>query len=287
MSKGPGTLCYTWLSTPRATYIQDRDANEHRQANTLKDNPNQGKTGALRDTPSTGGKPSGTHTPPRGSLGSTWGHAHRRREPGVGSSAAPAHLAPKASPQAPPVCVPVRACVRTRPRAPPPVGGEVRTAPGAARLARRGLPGERLPWSAERGSILMDRPGALPPGQPGSLLPLLLPVSPKSLRPAVPARDPHSKGRSPGGRSGDLAPGPSWPRLPGRRPRRVVRSGARAEQGTGTMQGLPGLGLGTKQTRQLGAQVLPWNGGGYPGGVGNKGGNLTLLLPEGPSICCP
>lgn len=75
----------------------------------------------------------------------------------------------------------------------------MRTAPGAARLARRGLRGELLPWSAERGSILMGRPGALPPGQPGSLLPLLRPVPPKSLRARGPAVDPHSKRPEPWG----------------------------------------------------------------------------------------
>lgn len=62
------------------------------------------------------------------SLGSTWGPAHRRRERVPGG---PAHLAPAARPQATSVCAPA-GC------APPPVGGEVRAAPGAARPARCG-----------------------------------------------------------------------------------------------------------------------------------------------------
>lgn len=210
----------------------------------------------------------------------------------MGSSAAPAHLAPTASPQAPRVCVPVRACVRAYPPVRAATCGRrgahcARGCPaGSARIAGRG---ERLPWSAERGSILMGRPGALPSGQPGSLLPLLRPVPPKSLRPAARPSTPTPKAGGLGDRQETWLPGPLWPRLPGRRPRPVVRSSARAERGPGTLQGLPrlGLGAGTKQARQLGAQVLPWNGGGYPGRVGNKGGNVTLLSPEGPSICCP
>lgn len=97
----------------------------------------RGTTGALRDTP--------RHkqiilryTPPPtpGSLWSTWGHAHRRRARGPGG---PAHLAPTARPREPPGALSVRARASVPgPRARPPVGGEVRAAPGAAWPAPRG-----------------------------------------------------------------------------------------------------------------------------------------------------
>lgn len=88
-----------------------------------------------------------------------------------------AHLAPWARPQAPgSPSVRARACVRARPCAPPPVGGEVRTAPqaagcavgGAVAMARRARPHTNR------------RPRVLPPQLPPtghSLLPLLPPAS--------------------------------------------------------------------------------------------------------------
>lgn len=270
MSKGPGTLCYTWLSTPRATYIQDRDANEHRQANTLKDNPNQGKTGAPRDTPSTGGKPSGTHTPPRGSLGSTWGrgHAHRRREPGVGSSAAPAHLAPKASPQAPPVCVPVRACVRTRPRAPPPVGGEVRTAPGAARLARRGLPGgavamERRARQHTNGSArgAAPWPAWLPPPAPSSSFTEVTPARGPGPRPPLQRPEPWGTVRRPGSRT--LAASTSREKAQAGGAKRC-EGGARNWDDAGAAR--PGLGHQTDTAAGSAGAALEWGWLSWRGG---------------------
>lgn len=219
MYKGPGTLGYTWAITPRATAVQDREANEHRQANLLKDSQRPEAQQAHRGTrPGTGRTSSGT--PPLGAHSGAPGDTPKGGgSGGQRSPSAPgAHGSPPGAPRRPECACP---CVRARPCAPPPVGGEVRTAPGAARLARRGVGGERLPWCAERGRILMGRPRALPPCPPGSLVPLL-----QFLRshpgPWPRAATPPLKGPEP--RGAVRRPGSLDPRVldsPQRRPRLV------------------------------------------------------------------
>lgn len=159
----------------------------------------------------------------------------RPQAAGAGSSAAPAHLAPTARPQAPRVCVPVRAC--------PPVRAATCGRRGAhcargcpAGAARGG--GERLPWCAERGRILMGRPPALPPCPPGSFLPLLrfLRSHPGLWpRPATPPL----KGPEP--RGAVRRPGSLDPRVldyPGEGPGRCEAARGRSE-GLGLCRGCP------------------------------------------------
>lgn len=135
----------------------------------------------LRYTPPT--------TPTRaGSLWSTWGHAHRR---GGGDRAAPAHLAPPALPQAPAGAPSVRA------RACVPAGArrhlwEERCAlrPGRPGCAARG---ERLPWRAERGRILMGRPRALRPCRPTASAHSFLQLLPSHFCPRLGSRTPSQR----------------------------------------------------------------------------------------------
>lgn len=180
---------------------------------------------------------------PRGSLRSTWEHAHRprgRAPSGPGTPGAPS--SPAGSPS-----VRARWCVS------PPVGGEVRTAPGAARM--RGA-GERLPWRVERGRILMGRPGVLPPCRLTASSYCFLPRLRSHPGPLLVPRAPHSKGLSPmpgsGGSREPLAQDPRLPRSPQRRPSQAGRRAWGAA-------GLPCLDGGIKrapQGTQLGAQVL-------------------------------
>lgn len=177
--------------------------------------PETGTTGTLRNTPGQGWHLLRYTTPTQaGSLWSTWGHAHRR---GQGGPSAPgASGSPPGARERPECACP---CVRARWCAPPPVGGEVRTAPGAARLRGAG------------GTVAMAR-GARPhtngaatgtaPLQPDRLCPLFPPAPSKSLRPAARPAHPLSEGLSPlpeiRGRSG--GPGlrdPPLPRFPQRR----------------------------------------------------------------------
>lgn len=264
MYKGPGTLGHTWSITPRATAVQDREANEHRQAN-LKDSQRPEAQQAHRGTrPGPGGTSSGT--PPLGARSGAPGDTPTGGGSGEqrGPSAPGAHGSPPGAPS-----VRARACVP----------GRARRHLWEERCALRpGLPGWR--GAGRGGAVAMVR-GARPHTNgaatgaaplPARLLPPTPSVPPESPRPVAPAGDPPTqRAGAPGGCQEARIPGPSRPRLPRRRPR-PVRSGARAERGPGALQGLPGLGAGTKRARQLGAQVLPWNGGGYPGRVGNKGG---------------
>lgn len=145
--------------------------------------------------------------------------------------------------------------VRARWCVSPPVGGEVRTAPGAARM--RGA-GERLPWRVERGRILMGRPGVLPPRRLTASSSCFLQRLPSSPRPG-PRLVPRtlSKGLSP-------TPGPGGKREA--RGCRTLASPAPHSEGPGQAglrawgaAGLPCLDAGIKrapQGTQLGAQVL-------------------------------
>lgn len=63
MYKDSGTLSYTWAITPRATYIHDREVNEHREANTLKDNQRPRHNRHTGTHPGTGRTSSGTPSP--------------------------------------------------------------------------------------------------------------------------------------------------------------------------------------------------------------------------------
>lgn len=109
---------------------------------------------------------------------------------GGGDKEAPAHLAPPARPRVPAGApsVRARACVPADARR---HLWEERCAlrpgrPGCAAL------GERLPWRAELGRILIERPRALP-----HCCPLPLPTLSSSFSEVTPSRAPHSEGLSP------------------------------------------------------------------------------------------
>lgn len=238
----------------------------------------RGTTGTLRDTPRHR-KNILRYTPPRGSLWSTWGHAHRRRERGPGG---PAHLEPSARPQAAPgaptvrarACVPVRAC--------PP---HARRHLWEERCALRpGLPG-RLGAGGAVAMVRRARPhtnGAATGAAPcplRSLLPLLPAAQPESPRPAAwpahPTQRARASARSPMpawglGRSG--SPGLRDPRRrPGERLRGARAWGAaRPGHGhqTGTAAGSAGAVLET------GVAIL---------GGGKIKGEFNPFVARGPS----
>lgn len=161
-----------------------------------------GTTGTLRDTPRHRQEHPQVHTtPPRGL---TLEHLGTRPqaagacgdvgggEGGGGSRAASAHLAPRARPQAPGACVPVRACVPARARR---HLWEERCA------LRPGLPG----WRGAGGAVAMARrarPHTNGEATGAAPLPARLPPPAPSFRhyevtPLAPP--PHSKGPRPGG----------------------------------------------------------------------------------------
>lgn len=227
------------MSTDRQITLKDNQTQRHNRRA-------EGHTQAQADHPQ-------VHSPPTpGSLWSTWGHAHRRRARGPGG---PAHLAPTARPREPPGALSVRARASVPgPRARPPVGGEVRAAPGAAWPARRG--GERLPWRTERDRILMGRPRALPPARrPAPSAHSFLRLSQSRPCPAARPAHPNPRANAPAGlgpgavgRPGD---GRGALRDPQKRPRPGERR--RAGRGPGALRGLPGLGTGTKRALAAGS----------------------------------
>lgn len=166
-----------------------RQKQEQRQANKHPEEHQRqtGTTGTRRNTPGHGWNLF-RYTPQLGAHSGAPGDTPTGG--GGGEKAAPAHLAPPARPQVPAGApsVRARACVPADARR---HLWEERCAlrpgrPGCAAL------GERLPWRAERGRILMERPRALPHCRP-----LRLPTLSSSFSEVTASRAPHSEGLSP------------------------------------------------------------------------------------------
>lgn len=252
--KGTGTHSVTLgQSHSEPQTIRSKKANEHRQADTLKDNQTQrhnrraeGHTQAQADHPQ-------VHSPPHSGL--TLEHLGTRPQAaGAGTrrpSAPGAHGSPPGAPRRPECACPRE---RARPARAATCGRR------GARCARGGLAGaargERLPWRTERDRILMGRPRALPPARrPAPSAHSFLRLSQSRPCPAARPAHPNPRANAPAGlgpgavgRPGD---GRGALRDPQRRPRPGERR--RAGRGPGALRGLPGLGTGTKRALAAGS----------------------------------